>query len=131
MAVWNESWESSEEPFPAGAPSTTAFRMQSARRAATSYRPARGESWRIFEEAVADGLEFAFGQRVKRMGGVQRFKPLPDMLALAPDGLLMLVDAKAAANGLYQLERPKLRAPVSTSSGNAPVRPGRCHWVSR
>jgi hypothetical protein len=70
---------------------------------------ASGEPWRLFEEAVADGLEFVFGQRVKRMGGVQRFKPLPDMLALTPDGLLMLVDAKAAAGGLYEVERPKLR----------------------
>jgi hypothetical protein len=71
---------------------------------------ASGEAWRVFEEAVADGLEFAFGQRVKRMGGVQRFRPLPDMLALAPDGLLMLVDAKAAGRGVYEVERPKLRA---------------------
>lgn len=71
---------------------------------------ASGEAWRLFEEAVADGLEFTFGHRVKRMGGVQRFKPLPDMLALTPDGLLTLVDAKAAGGGVYELERPKLRA---------------------
>jgi hypothetical protein len=71
---------------------------------------AQGEAWRLFEEAVADGLEFIFGRRVKRMGGVQRFKPLPDMLALAPDDLLLLVDAKAATEGLYQVERPRLRA---------------------
>jgi hypothetical protein len=70
----------------------------------------QGEAWRVFEEAVADGLEFAFGQRVKRMGGVQRFRALSDMLALAPDGLLILVDAKAAAGGVYEVERPKLRA---------------------
>src|SRR5690606_34647978 len=57
---------------------------------------ALGEAWRVFEEAVADGLEFVFGQRVKRMGGVHRFKALPDMLALSPDGLLILVDARAA-----------------------------------
>lgn len=69
-----------------------------------------GEAWRAFEAAVGDGLEFMFGRRVRRMGGVQRFKPLPDMLALTPDDLLLLVDAKAAANGIYQLERPKLRA---------------------
>lgn len=71
---------------------------------------AQGEAWRVFEEAVADGLEFVFGQRVKRMGGVQRFKALSDMLALAPDGLLILVDAKAAGGGVYEVERPKLRA---------------------
>ena len=71
---------------------------------------ALGEAWRVFEEAVADGLEFVFGQRVKRMGGVHRFKALADMLALAPDGLLILVDAKAAGGGVYELERPKLRA---------------------
>lgn len=70
---------------------------------------ASGEAWRLFEEGVADGLEFIFGRRVKRMGGVQRFKPLPDMLALTPDDLLMLVDAKAAGEGLYEVERPKLR----------------------
>jgi hypothetical protein len=69
-----------------------------------------GEAWRLFEEAVADGLEFIFGRRVKRMGGVQRFKPLPDMLALTPDDLLILVDAKAAGEGMYVVERPKLRA---------------------
>lgn len=108
---WNEflgvlggavpSWRALDDSFP-----------DAVRTASRNELPAgtQGEAWRIFEEAVADGLEFAFGQRVKRMGGVQRFKPLPDMLALAPDGLLMLVDAKAAANGLYQLERPKLRA---------------------
>lgn len=73
-------------------------------------RGARGEAWRIFEEAVADGLEFALGHRVKRMGGVQRFKPVPDMLALTPEDQLILVDAKAAAGGVYELERPKLRA---------------------
>jgi hypothetical protein len=71
---------------------------------------AQGEAWRLFEDAVGDGLEFMFGQRVKRMGGVHRFKPVSDVLALTPDGLLMLVDAKATANGVYQLERPKLRA---------------------
>jgi hypothetical protein len=71
---------------------------------------ASGEAWRLFEEGVADGLEFIFGHRVKRMGGVQRFKPLPDMLALTPDDLLMLVDAKAAGEGLYEVERSKLRA---------------------
>ena len=70
----------------------------------------QGEAWRVFEEAVADGLEFAFGQRVKRMGGVQRFRALSDMLTLTPDGLLVLVDAKAAAGGVYEVERPKLRA---------------------
>jgi hypothetical protein len=68
-----------------------------------------GEAWRAFEAAVADGLEFMFGRRVQRMGGVQRFKPVPDMLALTPDDLLLLVDAKAAGGGVYQLERPKLR----------------------
>lgn len=69
----------------------------------------RGEAWRVFEEGVADGLEFILGHRVKRMGGVQRFKPLPDMLAMAPTDLLMLVDAKATGSGAYEVERPKLR----------------------
>jgi hypothetical protein len=108
---WNEflgvlggavpSWRALDDSFPDAVRTASRNELQAG---------AQGEAWRIFEEAVADGLEFAFGQRVKRMGGVQRFKPLPDMLALTPDGLLMLVDAKAAANGLYELERPKLRA---------------------
>ena len=31
-----------------------------------------GEAWQIFEEAVADGLEFIFGRRVRRLGGRKR-----------------------------------------------------------
>ncbi len=55
-----------------------------------------GEAWRLFEELVADGLEFVLGRRVRRLGGNKRGLAVSDMLAQLPDGGLEVVDAKAS-----------------------------------
>lgn len=41
-----------------------------------------GEAWRLLEDLSADGLEFVFGRRVRRLGGNNRGQPVSDMLAL-------------------------------------------------
>ena len=58
-----------------------------------------GEAWRLFEEAVADGLEFLFGRRVHRLGGGRRGSTVSDMVAQLPNLDLLVVDAKAAKDG--------------------------------
>jgi hypothetical protein len=58
-----------------------------------------GEAWRTFEEAVADGFEFALGNRVVRLGGRTRGKKVSDLLTQTPDNNVLVLDAKAAANG--------------------------------
>lgn len=60
---------------------------------------ASGEAWRLFEEAVADGLEFVLGRRVQRLGGRRRGMTVSDMIAQMPNLDLLVVDAKAARNG--------------------------------
>jgi hypothetical protein len=67
-----------------------------------------GEAWEIFEEATADGLEFLFGRRVRRMGGTRRGQRVSDIVALTPDGRVVVVDAKASAKR-YDVTWPKLR----------------------
>jgi hypothetical protein len=67
-----------------------------------------GEPWRLFEEAVADGIEFLFGRRVQRLGGLQRGQPVADLLAQRPDGRLLVVDAKAT-QGKFNADWPALR----------------------
>ncbi len=67
-----------------------------------------GEAWRLFEEAVADGLEFVLGRRVHRLGGLQRGQRVPDLLAQRPDGVLLVVDAKASA-GKFNADWAALR----------------------
>ncbi len=57
-----------------------------------------GEAWRLFEDLVADGLEFVLGRRVRRMGARRRGEDLPDMLACTPDDLILVVDAKSTAS---------------------------------
>lgn len=57
-----------------------------------------GEAWRLFEELVADGLEFVLGRRVRRLGARRRGEDLPDMLASTPDDLILVVDAKSTAS---------------------------------
>lgn len=57
-----------------------------------------GEAWRLFEDLVADGLEFMLGRRVRRLGARRRGEDLPDMLACTPDDLLLVVDAKSTAS---------------------------------
>lgn len=67
-----------------------------------------GEAWEIFEEAAADGLEFLFGRRVRRMGGTRRGHRVSDIIALTPDERVLVVDAKASAKR-YDVTWPKLR----------------------
>jgi hypothetical protein len=58
-----------------------------------------GEPWRLFEDLVADGLEFLLGRAVRRLGARRRGRTVSDMLAQLPDGALLVVDAKAAEHG--------------------------------
>lgn len=57
-----------------------------------------GEPWQLFELAVADGLEFLFGHRVRRMGGARRGQRVSDLIAQTSDETLLVVDAKASKN---------------------------------
>ncbi|MGI9074285.1 MAG: hypothetical protein ACR2JB_23895 [Bryobacteraceae bacterium] len=67
-----------------------------------------GEAWHLFEGLVADGLEFAFGRRVRRLGGNKRGPTVSDMLAQLPDTGLEIVDTKASKVG-FQADWPALR----------------------
>jgi hypothetical protein len=67
-----------------------------------------GEPWRIFEMLVADGLEFCLGRRVNQLGGQKRGKKVSDMIAPLPDFNVIVVDAKASANG-FDATWPSLR----------------------
>src|ERR1035437_3312959 len=55
----------------------------------------KGEAWRLFEQLVADGLEFGFARRVRRLGAEKRGSRLCDMTAQIPEGQILVVDAKA------------------------------------
>lgn len=67
-----------------------------------------GEAWQIFEDAVADGLEFIFGHRVKRLGGRKRGHKVSDMITRTPDDKILIVDAKAS-EAKYDVGGPELR----------------------
>jgi len=58
-----------------------------------------GEAWRVFEDLVADGLEFCLGRKVNRLGANKRGKKVSDMVAVLPDFDVIVVDAKASARG--------------------------------
>ncbi|MDR3721293.1 MAG: hypothetical protein P4L00_06810 [Candidatus Acidoferrales bacterium] len=58
-----------------------------------------GEAWLLFEDLVADGLEFCLGRKVNRMGGRRRGRKVSDMIAALPDFDVAVVDAKASADG--------------------------------
>lgn len=58
-----------------------------------------GEAWRLFEDLVADGLEFCFGRHVNRLGAHKRGKKVSDMVAPLPDFNVIVIDAKAAEDG--------------------------------
>jgi hypothetical protein len=45
---------------------------------------------------VSDGLEFALGRRVRRLGGRRRGERVGDSIARTPDDQLLLIDAKAS-----------------------------------
>ena len=59
----------------------------------------QGEAWRLFEDLVADGLEFVFGRRVIRLGARLRGERVSDLQAVTPNDLVLVVDAKAASAG--------------------------------
>lgn len=59
--------------------------------------PKTHEAWRLFESLVADGLEFCFGRRVRRLGATKRGQKVSDMIALTPEGGVLVLDAKATS----------------------------------
>ncbi len=67
-----------------------------------------GEPWRIFEDAVGDGLEFVFGRRVLRLGNRRRGQKVGDQITQTPDQQVLLVDAKAS-RAPYDSGLPELR----------------------
>ena len=67
-----------------------------------------GEAWRLFEDLAADGFEFMFGRRVRRLGGNKRGVPVSDMLVQIPDGGLEVIDAKASKIA-FDADWPALR----------------------
>jgi len=69
-----------------------------------------GEPWALFEDGVADGLEFIFARRVTRIGGRKRGQPRPDLLARTPDpdGKLLVGDSKASGEP-FSVGSPDLR----------------------
>lgn len=67
-----------------------------------------GEAWRLFEDLVADGFEFVFGRKVRRMGARKRGQRVSDMITQIPDGAILVVDAKATA-GTFNASISELR----------------------
>jgi hypothetical protein len=67
-----------------------------------------GEAWLAFEDMVADGLEYVFGRRVRRLGGRRRGRAVSDSLAQFPDHRLLVLDTKASA-GAVDVSLPALR----------------------
>lgn len=57
-----------------------------------------GEAWRVFEDLVADGLEFCFGRKVRHLGARKRGQRVSDLVTQIPDGSVIVVDAKAAGD---------------------------------
>jgi hypothetical protein len=79
-----------------------------------------GEAWQIFEDAVADGLEFVFGRRVRRLGGRRRGRRVSDMIVQTPDGKILVIDAKASHQD-YEVNGAGLR-PLSEYVKNQKIR---------
>jgi hypothetical protein len=57
----------------------------------------QGEAWRLFEQLVAEGLEFCLARRVRRLGAAKRGQRVSDMITQIPEGEILVVDAKATA----------------------------------
>ena len=99
------SWEDFTEALGGAVPSWQALSPeydQALVTAAKNQLPAgvtKGEAWLIFEDYVGYGLEFIFGRRVRRLGGRVRGRPVSDMQAQMPTGDVLVVDAKASADG--------------------------------
>lgn len=79
-----------------------------------------GEAWQIFEDAVADGLEFIFGRRVCRLGGRRRGRNIGDMITQTSDRKILIVDAKASSHN-YDVGWPELR-PLAEYVKNQKIR---------
>lgn len=79
-----------------------------------------GEAWRIFEDAVADGLEFMFGRRVRRLGGRKRGQRISDMITQTSDRKILIIDAKASSHN-YDVGGPELR-PLTEYVKNQKIR---------
>ena len=79
-----------------------------------------GEAWQIFEDAVADGLEFIFGRRVRRLGGHRRGRNIGDMITQTSDRKILIVDAKASSHN-YDVGWPELR-PLAEYVKNQKIR---------
>jgi hypothetical protein len=69
---------------------------------------ALGEAWQLFESAVADGLEYLLGHRVRQLGGKRRGQRVSDMVAQSSDETLMVIDAKASQSS-YSVRMSDLR----------------------
>jgi hypothetical protein len=70
-----------------------------------------GEAWRLFESLVADGLEFCFARKVRRLGAAKRGQKVSDMIALVPEGSVLVLDAKATSTS-FNAAISELRALV-------------------
>ena len=97
------SWEDFVEGFGGAVPSWRALSDDYLLRLEAASKNARpegfdGEAWRLFEQLVADGLEFAFGRKVRRLGSAKRGQKVSDMISLLPDAKVLVVDAKATAS---------------------------------
>ena len=79
-----------------------------------------GQAWQIFEEAVADGLEFIFGRRVRRLGGRKRGRKTSDMITQTSDHKILIIDAKASSRN-YDVGWPELR-PLTEYVKNQKIR---------
>jgi hypothetical protein len=106
------SWRDFLDSFGGGVPSWHAlgpdYPEQLGIAASNSVPPGlSGEAWRLFEQLVADGLEFCFARLVRRLGAVKRGSKVSDLIAQLPDGPILVVDAKATAGSfdaaIYQL----------------------------
>jgi hypothetical protein len=67
-----------------------------------------GEAWSVFEQAVADGLEFILALRVRRHGGLRRGRRVSDMLAETSDDRILVVDAKSS-KGAFDVSADAIR----------------------
>lgn len=108
------SWEDFTEALGGAVPSWQALSPEYGSALATAAEnrlPAgtSGEAWLLFEDLAAYGLEFIFGRRVRRLGGRKRGRTVSDMQAQTPQEHVLVVDAKAAADG-FDVTWPSLRA---------------------
>ena len=68
-----------------------------------------GEPWRIFEQLVADGMEFCLGRSVRRLGAKKRGQKVSDLITQIPEGQVLVIDAKAS-EGQFNAAIHELRA---------------------